>query len=85
LTGLAQPAVARIESGAVSPRVDTLERLLRACGESLVTEPRLGAGIDRSAIRVLLGLSPSDRARLAAVEAANLDSVIARTPPGRRA
>jgi predicted transcriptional regulator len=28
---VAQPAVARIESGAVVPRVDTLDRLLAAC------------------------------------------------------
>lgn len=38
-----QPAVQRYESGAVRPRVDTFERLLRACGSSaVVTLPLLG-------------------------------------------
>src|SRR5712692_9376228 len=30
--GTTQSAIARWENGAVSPRVDTLDRLLRACG-----------------------------------------------------
>lgn len=30
-----QPALARIERGKVIPRVDTLDRILRACGERL--------------------------------------------------
>jgi transcriptional regulator with XRE-family HTH domain len=30
--GTTQSAIARWEKGAVSPRVDTLDRLLRACG-----------------------------------------------------
>jgi transcriptional regulator with XRE-family HTH domain len=83
-SGLAQPAIARIESGVVSPRVDTIDRLLQACGESLVTEPRLGVGIDRSAMRALLRLSPGDRARLAAAEADNLDRALAGIRPERR-
>ena len=37
-SGTKQSAIARWEKGAVSPRVDTLERLLRACGfEPVVT------------------------------------------------
>ena len=39
-TGIHQPAIARIETGDVVPRVDTLNRLLGACGASLVVEQR---------------------------------------------
>jgi transcriptional regulator with XRE-family HTH domain len=35
-----QPTVARIESRAVVPRVDTLDRLLAACGVALTVGPR---------------------------------------------
>jgi transcriptional regulator with XRE-family HTH domain len=70
--GLAQSEVARIETGVVVPRVDTLDRLLAACDEELQTRPRLGVGVDRSAIRQLLELTPGQRARLAAEEANNL-------------
>ena len=70
-----QPAIARIESGAVVPRVDTLGRLLAGCGERLESRPRLGAGLDRTAIRGLLRLSPGERARLAVEEARNLERV----------
>ncbi len=72
-----QPVVARIESGAVVPRVDTLERLLEGCGERLESRPRLGLGVDRSVIRELLKLSPGERARLAVAEARNLDVLMA--------
>jgi predicted transcriptional regulator len=57
--------VARIELGVLSPRVDTLERVLRAAGQSLTTEPLLGIGIDRTQIRELLRLTPEQRLRLA--------------------
>jgi transcriptional regulator with XRE-family HTH domain len=73
-----QPAVARIESSAVVPRVDTLDRLLAACGLALATVPRPGAGIDRTQIRDLLALTPGDRLRLAARDGRNLDRLLAR-------
>jgi transcriptional regulator with XRE-family HTH domain len=73
-----QPTVARIESRAVVPRVDTLDRLLGACGLSLATVPRPGAGVDRTQIRDLLALSPRDRLRLAARDGRNLDRLLAR-------
>ncbi|MGH2676374.1 MAG: helix-turn-helix domain-containing protein [Actinomycetota bacterium] len=66
--GLRQPAVARIEAGGVTPRVDTLERLLAACDASLVVEPRLGADVDREPIRELLRLEPAGRLARAAAE-----------------
>lgn len=72
LAGVAQPAIARIESGRVEPRVDTLAHLLQACGQRLITTPRLGEGIDRSVIRQLLKLTPQQRLDLAITEARNL-------------
>lgn len=73
-----QPTVARIESHAVVPRVDTLDRLLAACGLELATVPRPGAGVDRTQIRDLLALSPGDRLRLAARDGRNLDRLLTR-------
>ena len=77
--GVAQPAVARIEAGGVIPRVDTLERLLRACGHTLEVARRAGAGTDRSVIRELLRLTPRQRLDLAVTEARNLERLPAGT------
>jgi hypothetical protein len=62
------------------PRLDTLERLLRACGVTLEPVPLLGDGVDRTAIRELLRLTPSERARLAVEEA----RALARVPVAAR-
>ena len=56
-----QSTVGRIETGAVDPRISTLDRLLRACEFDLEVEPLLGIGVDRSQIREMLDLSPSER------------------------
>lgn len=80
--GVPQPTVARIESGAVVPRVDTLERLLASCGRTLSTEVRPGAGVDRTLIRRLLAVSPRDRLEMLTGEAKNLHELLARA--GRR-
>ena len=72
---VAQPAIARIESGASSPRIDTLQRLLVVCGRTLEALPVLGAGIDRTGIREILALTPLDRLELAAREANLLTEV----------
>jgi hypothetical protein len=59
--------------------VETLDRLLRAAGENLSTEPALGVGIDRTQIRELLRLTPEQRLRLAEADAramAELESLI---------
>ncbi len=71
-TGVAQPTIARIERGLAMPRVDTLDRLLAACGWCLETAPRGGAGVDRSLIRDLLRRTPEERLRLAAADARGL-------------
>ena len=67
-----QSTVARIELGTLSPRANTLERLLRGAGHALSTEPVLGIGIDRTQIRELLRLTPTERARLVAANVANM-------------
>jgi transcriptional regulator with XRE-family HTH domain len=66
--GVPQPTVARIESGAVAPRVDTLERLLAACGRTLTAATLPGAGVDRTLIRRRLDLTIDERAHLAIAE-----------------
>lgn len=65
-TGVPQSAIARIERGLQVPRVDTLERLLKACGFELRLGPIRGGGVDRSLIDHWLELSPAERAEGAA-------------------
>ena len=65
-----QPAIARIESGRVIPRADTLRKLLTACGFGF--ELRALPDVDRTAIRELMHISPRQRLELAAAEANNL-------------
>lgn len=70
--GVAQETIARIESGAVDPRVETLDRLLAGSGWGLEVEPRLGVGVDRTLIRPLLALDPAERLARAAEGDRNL-------------
>lgn len=60
-TGVAQPTIARIEQGLAVPRVDTLDRLLQACGERLDSLVRGGEGVDRTLIRSMLNRTPAQR------------------------
>jgi predicted transcriptional regulator len=76
LAGVPQPTVARIESGAVVPRVDTLDRLLRVCGKDLALVERAGTGLDRTLIRERLRLSTAQRARLAVREWENTRTLL---------
>jgi transcriptional regulator with XRE-family HTH domain len=65
-SGVPQPSISKIERGVISPTVDTLERLLRAC--SMELEPvRVPAedDVDRTLIWENLRLTPGDRARSA--------------------
>jgi transcriptional regulator with XRE-family HTH domain len=66
--GMPQPAVSRIERGHVSPRIDTVDQLLRACGVALELVPRPGRDVDRTLILERLRLTPAERARLIARE-----------------
>ena len=67
-SGVPQAAISRIERGIVSPRTETLDRLLRFCGRDLRIVERPGAGVDRTLIRERLRLTPAQRARLAVRE-----------------
>ena len=69
---MAQPTIARSNGAWRRPRVDTLDRLLRACGDALEAVPLAGVGIDRTVINQLLLLSPAERLRLSAQEAETL-------------
>lgn len=68
LAGVPQPAVSRIERDRVSPRLETLDVLLRACGLALDLTDRPGLGVDRTLIGERLMLTPIQRARLTARE-----------------
>lgn len=83
-TGVAQPAIARIERGVVSPQLDTLERLLAGTGGSLELSPRLGEGVDRTLIRASLDRTPEDRVRAAGRAGRNLASFLRATRDGSR-
>ena len=61
-TGVPQSAIARIERGLQVPRVDTLDRLLKACGFELRLGPARGGGVDRTVLDHWLELSPAERA-----------------------
>jgi transcriptional regulator with XRE-family HTH domain len=67
-SGVPQAAISRIERGLVSPRTQTLDRLLRACGRDVGLIVRPGTGLDRSLIRERLRLTTAERARLAVRE-----------------
>jgi predicted transcriptional regulator len=74
--GIAQPAIARIESGRVQPRLDTFDRLLEACGWDLEVAPRLGIGVDRTVMRRLLRLTPMERLEVAVEDARGLERIL---------
>jgi transcriptional regulator with XRE-family HTH domain len=74
-SGVAQPTIARIESGDENPRILTLERLLQAYGETIEAVPRPGTGIDRTEIRRLLTLTSAQRIATLADEARTLDRI----------
>ncbi|MGH2408294.1 MAG: helix-turn-helix domain-containing protein [Candidatus Limnocylindrales bacterium] len=83
-TGIAQPAIARIERGSVSPRLDTLERLLAGAGQVLEPEPLLGVGVDRTLIQGSLAQTPEARIRSAAAAWRGLSSFLRATGHGSR-
>lgn len=70
-----QPTVARIERDTVSPRVGTLQRLLREIGQELSVQPRLGEGVDRSLIRDRLNMTPRERIVLTVAEARGMPMI----------
>lgn len=63
--GMPQPVIARIESGASSPRVDTLDRLLMPCGRR-VASARKHNEVDRQdwmQVQDNLRRTPTERLR----------------------
>ena len=74
--GVPQSTIARIESGVVSPRLHTFERLLSLCGFRLALS-LLGEGVDRTVMRELVKLEPDELLDLAAAEAHNLEEFLA--------
>ena len=76
-TGISQPGIARIESGRITPRVDTLDRLLAACGVALQVHPAAGTSVDRTQIRELLRLTPDERIQLLETSSRNLAELLA--------
>ena len=77
--GVPQATVGRIEAGQITPRVDTLERLVRATGHELKVGARPGIGVDRSQIRALLRLTPGQRLELATQDAEGMGRLHAMT------
>ena len=75
-----QSTVARIEGGDHQPLVTTLDHLLRSCGRCLHVTSLRGVGVDRTLIRDLLALSPTERVQRAVDDADGL----ARTGLGQR-
>jgi transcriptional regulator with XRE-family HTH domain len=82
LVGVPQPAVSRIERGHVSPRLDTLDVLLRACGFGVDLVERPGRDVDLTLIRERLRLTSAQRARLIAREWAATGRFRSRTGGG---
>jgi predicted transcriptional regulator len=82
--GVPQPAIARIERGAVSPRLSTIRPLLEAAGFTLEIAPRIGAGVDRTLIRGSLARSPEERIQAATAASRNLDTFIEAVRGSRR-
>jgi len=64
-SGVPQPTIARIERGQQIPRVDTLMRMLDACGFELRLGPKRGKDVDVSLIDGWLRLTPAERAERA--------------------
>jgi len=83
LTSIAQPTIARIESGKEDPRLTTLVRLLAECGEELRPIATRGVGVDRTMIRELLRMTPAERLEMLQQEAASLGSLVRRAGMSR--
>ena len=61
-SGVPQPTIARVERGQQVPRVDTLVRILDACGFELRLGPKRGVDVDISLIDHWLSMPLPQRA-----------------------
>jgi transcriptional regulator with XRE-family HTH domain len=59
--GTTQSVISRWERGADTPRVDTLVRILRACGYEPDLVLRPSDSVDRAQIRASLAMTPAQR------------------------
>ena len=76
--GTPQSAIARWERGTISPRVQTVERILEACGYRIEMGVRDSWQVDRDQLRERLAWSPLERLRY-------LEDMLAFEERGRRA
>jgi transcriptional regulator with XRE-family HTH domain len=74
-SGVPQPTIAAIESGAQDPRFRTLERLVQASGQELDLLAAAGVGVDPTQFQTTLRLSPAARLRRATQGARALRSL----------
>jgi predicted transcriptional regulator len=81
--GVPQPAIARIESGAVSPRLSTLLELIEPVGFTVELAPWTGQGVDETLIRANLRRSPEERIRAATLAARRLREYLDAVHAGR--
>ncbi len=56
-----QPTVARLEAHGANPRIETLDRLLRACGRQLDAVPLRPSSVDEGLVAERLKLAPGAR------------------------
>lgn len=70
---VSQPMISSIERGLQDPRLGTLRRLLRACGEDLDLVPVAGIGVDRTQFVASLRLTPTERLRAAVAAALGIE------------
>ena len=78
-----QSVVSRWERGLEVPRVDTLGRVLQACGFEADLRFRRHDDVDRSLIAYQLSLSPLERARLLEGVVEFMDQARVTTPTAR--
>jgi transcriptional regulator with XRE-family HTH domain len=85
VSGVPQPAIARIERGIVTPGMVTLERLLAGAGFTLEVVRRPGIGVDRSLIQTSLTRTPEERVLAAGQAGRSLGAWTEEARAGRRA
>lgn len=73
--GIPQATISRIENHVVSPTLDTLDPLIRACGMQLRPVEDVTAGVDRSLIRDALLRTPVERWRYCVDASRRLDAM----------
>jgi transcriptional regulator with XRE-family HTH domain len=67
-SGVEQSTISRIERGRMTPSVEVLDRLVRACGMDLVAVERPGKGLDTSLVDLRLEMTEDQRVRQASLE-----------------